>query len=108
VVAASYVGCVLLALCQKPHRLLICAHAAHLSPALTRRCGTLGGASLTLALGLSLLAEGPSFGSIYWLLSLATAGIGVTFTLAYRPHWLVPLQRAFAPARPRARARQSG
>jgi hypothetical protein len=104
VIAASYLGCALLALCQKPQRMLVCAHAAQLSPALTRRCGIAGGASLGLALALSLLAEGPSFGSIYWVLSLALAGIGVTFTLAYRPQWLVPLQRAFAPAQPRARA----
>jgi hypothetical protein len=97
---ASYLGCALLALRQKPHRVLICASAARLSPARAQRCAALGSVSLSLGLLLSLLAEGPSFGSILWVLSLAVAGFGVTFTLTYRPLWLAPLQRAFAPADP--------
>jgi hypothetical protein len=98
--ASSYFGFGLLALRQKPHHAAVSRNAVRAAPprALQRRCLFLGGASLSLGFVLSLLAEGPSFGSILWVLSLGAAALAVMFTLTYRPHWLVPVQRLLSPA----------
>jgi Protein of unknown function (DUF3325) len=97
--ASSYFGFALLALRQKPHHSAVSRNAARAAPprALERRCLALGGASLALGFALSLLAEGPSFGSILWVLSLGAAALAVMFTLTYRPHWLGPVQRVLSP-----------
>jgi hypothetical protein len=95
---SSYFGFALLALCQKPHRAAAATRAGRAAPPspLERRRLIVGaGTSLVLGFAASLLANGPSFGSISWLLSLGAAALGVTFTLTYRPHWLGPIQRAF-------------
>ena len=57
-------------------------------PQLSRRLLVRGCAGLLLGAALSFWAEGPSFGSLAWLLLLAAAGVALTFTLTWRPHWL--------------------
>jgi hypothetical protein len=93
---SSYLGLALFALSQKPHHVNVAGSSARAAvPAATRRrCLALGTLGLGLAFAASLAAEGPSFGSLVWVLGLAGAGLGVTFTLSYRPHWLRRLQRA--------------
>jgi hypothetical protein len=100
--ATSYLRFALLALRQKPHHAAVSASRARaaLSPALVRRCSAIGGVGLALSFAFSLLAQGPSFGSILWVLSSGAAALGVMFTLAFRPGWLRPLQRAFASQAP--------
>src|SRR5436190_11883316 len=92
--AASYIGLALFALSQKVHHASVASTTtrAALPRSARRRCGTLGSASLALGLAASLYAKGPSFGSLLWVLGLAGAGLAVTFTLSYRPHWLRALQ----------------
>jgi hypothetical protein len=96
--ATSYLGFALLALRQKPHHAAVSASSARtpLPRAFLRRCLALGSVALALGFTFSLLAQGPSFGSISWVLSSSAAALGVMFTLAYRPRWLRPLHRAFA------------
>lgn len=96
--ASSYLGFALFASSQKPHRASVAgvASRAPLPRAARRRCLALGTAALALGLGASLWAEGPSFGSLLWVLGLAGAGLSVTFTLSYRPHWLRAVQRTIA------------
>jgi hypothetical protein len=98
-IGSSYFGFALLALCQKSHRAAVSPRAARPvppAPSERRRLVLGSGASLALGFVSSLLAEGPSFGSISWVLSLGVAALGLMFTLTYRPHWLRPIQRAFA------------
>jgi hypothetical protein len=96
--ASSYLGCALFALSQKPHHARVAglSSRAALPAATRRRCQALGTLSLVLAFGASLVAEGPSFGSLLWVLGLAGAGLSVTFTLSYRPHWLRAVRRTIA------------
>jgi hypothetical protein len=100
--AASYLGFALLALRQKPHHAAVSASTARraLPRAFLHRCLALGSVGLALSFVLSLLAQGPSFGSILWVLSNGAAALGVMFTLAFRPRWLRPLQRTFAVREP--------
>jgi hypothetical protein len=95
---SSYIGFALFALSQKPHHSSVAglASRAALPRSVRRRCFALGTLALTLGLAASLSAEGPSFGSLLWVLVLAGAGLSLTFTLSYRPHWLRPVQRAIA------------
>jgi type IV secretory pathway TrbD component len=71
--ASSYLGFALFALSQKPHRSSVAGLAcrAPLPRAARQRCRALGTAALALGLGASLWAEGPSFGSLLWVLGLA-------------------------------------
>lgn len=107
--AASYLGFALFALSQKPHHARVAAAAVHrtgvsqsavprtaVPPTARRRCVALGALALACSFAASLRAEGPSFGSMLWLLGLACAGIGVMLTLTYRPRWLLALQRSVA------------
>jgi hypothetical protein len=96
--ASSYVAFALFALSQKLHHSNVAGRAsrAALPRVARRRCVALGTTALALGFGASLCAEGPSFGSLLWVLGLAGAGLSVTFTLSYRPHWLRALQRAVA------------
>lgn len=97
--ASSYLGLALFALSQKPHHASVAGVStrAALPRSARRRCRSFGSAALALGGAASLGAKGPSFGSLLWVLGLAAAGLGVTFTLSYRPHWLRALQRAVAP-----------
>lgn len=52
-----------------------------------------GGLALAASLVLALLRDGPSFGSLIWVLSLTVGAIAVTFTLTWRPHWLRHMAR---------------
>ena len=92
--AASYIGFALLALRQGPHHAAVAAvRRAQPSAKIRRRNLWLGAAALGSSFALCWLARGPSFGAIAWVLLLAAAGLGVMFTLTYRPRWLRPLQR---------------
>ena|SRR5262245_56520018 len=48
----------------------------------------LGAAALSLSLALCLCVDHVSMASLVWVMSLAAAALVVTFTLAWRPHWL--------------------
>jgi hypothetical protein len=102
--AASYIGFALLALRQAPHHAAVIA-SPRTAPSVATRGQNLwlGTAALGISLGMCLLARGPSFGAISWVLLLATGALGVTFTLTFRPRWLRPLQRGAVAERPRAR-----
>jgi hypothetical protein len=99
---ASYTGFAFLALRQKPHHSVVAADKtrAPLASALLQRNLALGSALLALSGSCCLLAQGPSFGSILWVLLLGAGAMSVLFTLSYRPHWLRPLWRATCRARP--------
>jgi len=87
---ADYVGFALLALSQAQHwRTVIGAAPLPRSPVLLLR--TLGGALIALSLLLSLLRDGPSFGSLLWATAISAAALAVAFTLAWRPRMLRPL-----------------
>ena len=96
--AASYIGFALLALRQAPHHARVAASPRRAPPAAAMRQRNLwlGTAALGASLGVCLSSRGPSFGAILWVLLLAAGGLGVTFTLAFRPRWLRPLQRGSA------------
>lgn len=90
--AATYLGFAWLALRQSPHFAAVTlgsgARRAAPPPELQRRLLARGASGLLLGAVLSFWAEGPSFGSLVWVLLLAGAGVAVTFTLTWRPHWL--------------------
>ena len=98
---ASYAGFALLALRQKPHHAAVSGERsrAALPARLLTRNLVLAGSLLASSLCTSLLAQGPSFGSILWVLLLAAGAQSVLFTLTYRPHWLRPLWRAVSTRR---------
>jgi hypothetical protein len=88
--AFSYLGLASLALRQAPHFAAVSAAPRRVAPpaAASRQLLHRGCRALLLGAALSLWAEGPSFGSLAWVLLLAAAGVAVTFTLTWRPHWL--------------------
>lgn len=89
--AATYLGLSLLALRQKPHFRAVLGHAPGVRPpAAIPPAGLLPRGITCLCAGFccSLLAQGPSFGSLFWVLGLAVIGVAVTFTLTWRPRWL--------------------
>jgi uncharacterized protein DUF3325 len=92
---SSYLGFALLALRQRPHHASVSASTRRekLPEALLRRHLALGGSALAVSFVLSWLAEGPSFGSILWVLLLAASALSVMFTLSLRPRWLRPILR---------------
>lgn len=94
--ACSYLGLALLALSQRPHHASVegSSSRAALPRAARRRYLGLGTAALAASFGVSLAAEGSSFGSLLWVLGLSGTGLGVMFTLSFRPRWLRPLRRA--------------
>jgi len=99
---ASYLGCALLALRQKPHFLAVSAQPASARPSALLRTRLLyaGSFSLGLSLCCSWLAQGLSFGSLFWVLALGTTSVAVTFTLTWRPHWLGPVLRGMSAESP--------
>jgi hypothetical protein len=103
VFATSYLGCAWLALRQKPHFRLVSAQPVNAPPSTALRARLLSAGSVSLALSgcCSWFAEGPSFGSLLWILALGTSSVAVTFTLSWRPHWLGPVLRGVS-ARSRA------
>lgn len=92
--AVTYLGFASLALRQTPHFAAVSASPGAAArrtappPELRQRLLVRGCAGVLLGAVLSLWAEGPSFGSLAWVLLLAAAGVAVTFTLTWRPHWL--------------------
>jgi hypothetical protein len=99
--ALSFAAFAAIALGQRVHHGAILGNATRgaLPRALRVRVLTFGGAALAASLSLSLTAEGPSFGSILWLMLLAAASLAVTFTLTYRPRWLRATSRLLPGAR---------
>ncbi|HKO91891.1 MAG TPA: DUF3325 domain-containing protein [Polyangiaceae bacterium] len=95
VFASSYLGCALLALRQRPHFRAVSAQPVSVPPSDALRARLLygGGVSLALSLCCSWLAQGLSFGSLFWVLALGSTSVAVTFTLSWRPHWLGPVLR---------------
>ena len=86
----SVVGFALIALTQKQHRQRVAAapplagRGLHLQRALA---GLLLAASLPIA----IRSQGPSFGSITWLLTLTAGAVTVAAILAFRPRMLARL-----------------
>jgi len=88
--AAAYAGFALLALSQAQHWRTVTGAAA-LPRRRMRGLRTIGAALVALSLLLSLLRDGPSFGSLLWATVISLAALGVAFTLAWRPGLLRPL-----------------
>jgi len=88
--AAAYAGFALLALSQAQHWRTVTGAAA-LPRRRMRGLRTIGAALIALSLLLSLLRDGPSFGSLLWATVISLAALGVAFTLAWRPGLLRPL-----------------
>lgn len=53
----------------------------------------LGYVLLLASLGLALLRDGPSFGSLVWATMISLSAVAVTCTLTWRAHWLRPFVR---------------
>ena len=88
----SYLGFALLALSQDRHWLR--AGGKQPCPArLVMAMRAVGYGLLLAALGLALLRDGPSFGSLLWVAMLTAAALGVVATLAWRAAWLRPVVR---------------
>jgi len=93
VALVSYVGFALLALSQERHWLR--AGGKQACPArVVMPMRAVGYGLLLAALGLALLRDGPSFGSLLWVTVLTVAALGVVATLAWRAAWLRPVVRA--------------
>ncbi|WP_428669667.1 DUF3325 domain-containing protein [Reyranella sp.] len=89
----SYFGFALLALSQDRHWLR--AGGKQTCPArLAMPMRAAGYGLLLAALGLALLRDGPSFGSLLWVAMLTIAALCVVATLAWRAAWLRPVVRA--------------
>lgn len=88
--ALSYLGLAWLALRQAPHYAAVSAARRRAAPpdAASHQLLRRGCCALLLGAALSFWAEGPSFGSLAWVMLLAAAGVAVTFTLTWRAHWL--------------------
>jgi len=88
--ASAYAGFALLALSQTQHwRAVVGAAALPRRRVLVLR--TIGTALIALSLILSLLRDGPGFGSLLWATAISLAALGVAFTLAWWPRMLRPL-----------------
>lgn len=46
-----------------------------------------------VGLALAVFAQGPSFGSILWVMALTASAVAVALTLTWRPLWLRPLAK---------------
>lgn len=90
--AASCFGFACLALSMDRHREAVSAEIAWSARRLAV-LRTLGGLALAASLVFALMRDGPSFGSLMWVLILTAGAIAVTFTLTWRPHWLRHMAR---------------
>jgi hypothetical protein len=100
--AATYLGFAFLALLQRPHWRAVVAHVPGTAlPATPPRADLLARALGSLAAGFcsSLLAQGPGFGSLFWVLTAASMSVAVTFPLTWRAPWLGLLLRVGVPRR---------
>jgi hypothetical protein len=93
---ASYLGFALLALSQARHWDEVGAASGRAMGMPWPRSRAAGTALQASALGLSLAAQGPSFGSLLWVMVVCAAAFGVAFTLSWRPSALAPLARLLA------------
>ena len=59
----------------------------------------LGAAGLALSLTLSLLRDGPSFGSLLWTTTISLAALAIACPLTWRPGLMRPLTRLALPRR---------
>lgn len=90
VLAAAYLGFTLLALSQDRHwhHLVGGRHCPQRAVRIIRPAGYV---LLLLGFCLSLVRDGPSFGSILWAATLSVAAFAVVCTLTWRPQWLRPV-----------------
>ncbi len=52
---------------------------------------TTGFSTIGVSLLLSLITQGPSFGSVVWVMALTLSATAVAFLLTWRPQWFRPL-----------------
>lgn len=98
----SWLGLALLAMSQARH----CKTTAVTRAPSPRRLAiqrSAGALMLPVALVLTWLRDGPSFGTVLWLLLLSLAAMTVTFVLSWQPQWLKPFGRLLRRQRPGAR-----
>lgn len=91
--AACYFGFACMALSQDRHWQSVMA-GLQLKRRLAIRLRCAGGFALAVGLALALLRDGPSFGSLLWVLLLAAGASAVAFTLSWRAGWLRPVAQA--------------
>ena len=86
---ASYGGFACLALAMPCHWRDASGQRVNVAPHRTwlRPCGFL---LLGTAYILCLYRDGPSFGSLLWVVLISAAAIAVALTLAWHPQWLLP------------------
>lgn len=94
-VCASYAGFAVLAFSQERHWHAVLPKASMppgLAPVWLRGLGL---ALHLLALVLTIQAQGPSFGSLLWAVSMSATAMLVALTLTWRARWLAPFARLF-------------
>jgi len=84
--ALAFSGFALLASSQKKHWQRITGRKG--MPPSPRARRLFGGLFYLAALACALLRDGPSFGSILWVLTLSVSAFAVAMVLAGRPAWL--------------------
>lgn len=98
--ALSWLGFALLASSQTKYRHAMALTRAPSPPVLRLRRGV-GALLLLAALVLTGLSNGPSFGTVLWLLMLSLAALTVALVLAWRPRWLTAIAQMGARVKPR-------
>lgn len=87
--AVSWLGFALLASSQAKYRRAMAVTRVPRRRLTIQR--STGGLLLLFALALTCLRDGPSFGTVLWLLVLSLAAVTVTFVLTWRPRWLATM-----------------
>lgn len=91
---ASYLGFALLALSQD-HPWELVTGARHCPKRLVVPLRFAGAVLLALSVGLSIVVDGPAFGSLLGVAMLSNGALAVVATLTWRSHWMRPLVRPF-------------
>jgi len=89
--AVSWLGFALLASSQAKYRRAMAVTRVPRRRLTIQRSA--GGLLLLFALALTCLRDGPSFGTVLWLLILSLAAVTAAFVLTWRPRWLSMIAR---------------
>lgn len=84
---ASYLGFGCLALSLRQHWKDV-THEPPLRPASVATLRVIGYTAIASTLVLTVLRDGPGFGSVLWVLLLTASATAIAFTLTWRPSWL--------------------
>lgn len=93
---ASYGGFACLALAMPCHWAEVSGQGIDVAP-LRRWLRPLGFSMLGIAYALCVYRDGPSFGSLLWVVLISAAAIAVALTLTWQPRLLLPAVWRFRP-----------